>query len=108
VWMLGKMDVVCVYRDWVLLLVDLCHLYMKSNLCSNNKVGGSDGKEPACNTGGPGSIPGSGRSSGEGNGNLLQYSYLENSMERGAWQAKVHGVAKSQTRLSDQHFHFHF
>ena len=52
-------------------------------------------------------IPGLGRSSGEGNGNLLQYSYLENSMDRGAWQAIVCGVAKSQTQLSDQHFHFH-
>ena len=48
-----------------------------------------------------GSIPGSGRSPGEGNGNLLQYSCLENPMDRGAWQAKVQGVAKSQTQLSD-------
>ena len=46
-----------------------------------------------------GSIPGSGRSPGEGNGNLLQYSCLENSMDRGAWWATVHGVTKSQTRL---------
>ena len=45
----------------------------------------------------PGSIPGLGRSPGEGNGNPLHYSYLENSMDRGAWQAIVHGVAKSQT-----------
>ena len=42
------------------------------------------------------SIPGSGRSPGEGNGNLFQYSYLENSMDRGAWWAAVHGVAKGQ------------
>ena len=47
------------------------------------------------------SIPGSGRSSGEGNGNPLQYSFLENSMDRGAWQATVHRVAKSQTQLND-------
>ena len=46
-----------------------------------------------------GSILGSGRSPGEGNGNPLQYSCLENSVDRGAWQATVHGVAKSQTRL---------
>ena len=59
--------------------------------------GGSDGKECACNAGDPGSIPGLGRSPGEGNGNPLQYSYLENSMNRGAWQATVHGVAKSST-----------
>ena len=45
-------------------------------------------------------IPGSGRSPGEGNGNLLQYSCLENSMDRGTWQSTVHGVAKSQTRLN--------
>ena len=50
------------------------------------------------------SIPGLGRSPGEGNGYLLQYSGLENSMDRGAWQAVVHGVAKSQTQLSDFDF----
>ena len=61
----------------------------------------SDGKESACNAGDPGSISGSGRSSGEGNGNPLQYSCLENPMDRGAWRATVHWVAKSQTRLSD-------
>ena len=59
--------------------------------------GGSIGKESACNTGDPGSIPGLGRSPGEGNGNPHQYSFLENSMERGAWQATVQGVTKSQT-----------
>ena len=58
-------------------------------------------KELACQVGDTGSIPGSGRSPGEGNGNPLQYSCLENSMGRGAWQATVHGVAKSQTRPSD-------
>jgi len=52
----------------------------------------------------PGLIPGLGRSSGEGNGNPLQYSCLENSMDRGAWQATVHGVAKSRTQPSDFHF----
>ena len=62
----------------------------------------SDGKESVCNAGDPGSMPWSGRSSGEGNGNPLQYSCLENPMDRGAWRATVHGVAKSRTRLSDQ------
>ena len=57
--------------------------------------GGSDSKESACSAGGLGSIPGSGKSSGEGNGNPLQYSYLENSMDRGAWWASVHGFTKS-------------
>ena len=57
--------------------------------------GNSDGKEPACNAGDLASILGLGRYPGEGNGYLLQYSFLENSMDRGAWQATVHGVAKS-------------
>ena len=63
--------------------------------------GGSDGKASVYNAEDPGSIPGSGRYPGEGNGNPLQYSCLENSMAGGAWWATVHGVAKSQTRLSD-------
>ena len=62
--------------------------------------GGSDGKESTCNVGDPGSIPGLGRSPGEGNGNSLRSSCLENSMARGAWWNTVHGFAKSQTRLS--------
>ena len=53
-----------------------------------------------------GLIPGSGRSPGEGNGYPLQHSCLENSMDRGAWWATVHGVAKSQTRLKDFTFTF--
>ena len=63
--------------------------------------GGSEGKASAYNVGDLGSIPRLGRSSGEGNGNPLQYSCLENSMDRGAWEATVHRVAKSWTRLSD-------
>ena len=59
--------------------------------------GSSDSKESACNAGDPGLIPGSGRSLGEGNGNPLQYSCLENPMNRGAQWATVHGTAKSQT-----------
>ena len=59
--------------------------------------GGLYGKESACNAGGLGSIPGLGQSPGEGNDNSLQYSCLENPMDRGTWQATVHGVAKSQT-----------
>ena len=61
----------------------------------------SVGKDSACNAGDLGSIPGSGRAPGEGHGNPLQYSCLENPMDRGAWQATVHGVAKSRTQLSD-------
>ena len=62
--------------------------------------GGSVVKNPPANagdTGDRGSVPGSGRSSGEGNDNPLQYSFLGNSMDRGAWRATVHGVAKSRT-----------
>ena len=68
--------------------------------------GGSEVKASACKVGDLGSIPGLGRSPGERNGNPLQYSCLENPMDRGAWWATVHGVAKSQTQLS--HFHFLF
>ena len=60
-----------------------------------NFPGGSDGKESAFSVGNLGSIPGSGRSPEEGNGNLLQYSCLENPMDRGAWWATVHGVTES-------------
>ena len=63
--------------------------------------GGSDGKASACNPGDPGPIPGWGRLPAEGNGNPLQYSCLENLMDRGAWWATVHGVTKSWTRLSN-------
>ena len=61
--------------------------------------GGSDSKESACNVRDRGSIPGLGRSPGEGNGNSLQYSCLENPMHREAWWAAVYGVAQSWTRL---------
>ena len=63
-------------------------------------LGDSDGKETSCNVGDLGLIPGLERSPGEGTGNPLQYSCLENPMDSGAWQATVRGVAKSQTRLS--------
>ena len=63
----------------------------------NDVPGGSDGKEFTCNAGDPCSIPGLGISSEKGNGSPLQYSCLENPMNRGAWWTTVHGVAKSQT-----------
>ena len=74
----------------------------KKNSLYETCLGGSDGKESACNVGDLGLTPGSGRSPGEVNDNPLQYSCLENPMGRGAWQATVYGVAKSWTRLSDQ------
>ena len=63
--------------------------------------GGLEVKASACNAGDLGSIPGSRRSLGEGNGNVLQYSCLENPMDGEAWWATVHRVAKSWTQLSD-------
>ena len=69
-------------------------------------LGGSDGKASAYSVGDLGSIPGSGRSSGEGNGNPLQYSCLENAMDGGVWYATVYGVEKSQTQLSNFTFTF--
>ena len=74
----------------------LTMLYLKVTLHDGLKV-----KASACNEGDLGSILGSGRSPGEGNGNPLQYSCLENPMDWGAWWDTVHRVAKSQTRLSD-------
>ena len=67
---------------------------------------GSDSKESACSAGDLGLIPGSGRSLGEGTGNPLQCSCLENPMDRGAWKAAVHGVAEGRTQLSDFTFTF--
>ena len=82
----------------------ICHvtqggkrLFVSSLINNKTFPGGSDSKESACSAGEPGLIPGSGRSPGGGNGNPLQYSYLENPMDRGACQAKAHGVSESGT-----------
>ena len=66
--------------------------------------GSSEGKESACNVEDLGSIPGLGRSSGEGNGNPLQYSCLENSTDRGTWRATVHEIPKSRTERRTLNF----
>ena len=100
--------VICYSNRW------LTHLYnMHLNICSLNKgmycepwtnygfLGGSAVKNLPASAGHTGSIPGSGRSLGEGNGNPLQYSRLGNPMDREAWWATVHGVTKSRTLLSD-------
>ena len=68
--------------------------------------GGSDGKESACSVGNLGSVPGSGRSPGEGNGSTLQYSCLENPKDKGGWRATECGVGKSRTHVSSWDFHF--
>ena len=77
-------------------------------MCLSGVPGGSDGKESPYSAGDLGSIPGLGRSPGGGNGNTLQYSCLENSMQGGAWRATVHGIPKSRTWLSDFLFFFFF
>ena len=75
--------------------IPICIIYIQG-FC-----GGSDGKESAYRAGYPGSIPGPGRSPGDGNGYPLLYSYLENPGDRGAWWATASGVANSQTQVSD-------
>ena len=81
------------------------YIYIKLSFFLPNKMSprGSDGKESACNAGDLGSIPGLGRSPGEGNGNPLQYSCMGNAMDKGALWAVVHGFAKSQTWLRHTH-----
>ena len=80
-------------------LTDFSRIWDSFNL-PHGFLGGSVVKNPPANSGESGSILGSGRCPGEGHGNRLQYSCLENLMDRGAWRATVHGVTKSQTRLS--------
>ena len=82
-------------------MVSLCYMYFTTGFPS-----GSDSEESACRAGDMGSIPGLGRSPGEGNGIPLQYSCLGNPMDRGAWWAAVHGVTNSQTWLSNFTFTF--
>ena len=77
------------------------HIHKCTQVHEQGLPDGLDGKESACTVGDPSSIPGSGKSPGEGNGNPLHYSCLENSMDRGAWQATVHGVINKWTWLSD-------
>ena len=80
-------------------LTDFSRIWDSFNL-PNGFLGGSVLKNPPANAGESGSTLGLGRCPGEGHGNLLQYSCLENLMDRGTWWAAVHGVTKSQTRLS--------
>ena len=87
---------------WAILSSNFHHL-LETNLSTRIKMflRWLSGKESTCSAGDSGSIPGLGRSPGGGYGNPLQYSCLENSMDRGIWQATVLGVTKSQTQLSD-------
>ena len=87
----------------ILLNISMISMSLNKNksACLGDFLGGSDGKESACNSGDPCLIPASRRFLGERNGNPLQYYCLENSMDRGSWWAIVHGVAKSRTWLSN-------
>ena len=78
------------------------HAFWVTPSASEDFPRGSDSKESACNAGDQGSIPGLGRSPGGGHGNPLQYSCLENPMDRGAWWATVHRVTRSQTQLKQR------
>ena len=91
---------------WIMQIWKLTTIKSSSNNrgLGGEKNGGSHGKQFACNAGDSGSISGSGRVPGEGNGNSLQYSGLENSTDRGDWQVTVHRLANSPTGLSDWHY----
>ena len=84
---------------------DLLIMYLFNKVISMAFLGGSDGKEPACNVGDLGSIPGLRRFPGGGNGNPLQYSCLENPTDRGTWWTAAHGFAKSD--MTEQLTHKH-
>ena len=90
------------FKSTILLFVFITWLHFSIGF-----PGGSDSKASAHNAGDPGLIPGLGRSPGEGNGNPLQYSCLENSMDGGAWWATVHEVAESRTTWENS-LHSHF
>ena len=93
----------CIFHKYV--CINTCVFFISLSIMVYYFPGDSDGKASVYSVGDPGLIPESGRSPGEGNGNPLQYSCLENSMEGGALKATVHGVAKSRTRLSDFTLH---
>ena len=86
---------------FVLETENTCVFINAFGFCFGDLPGGSDGKEFACNAGEQGSVPGLGRSPGEGRGYSLQYSCLGNPVDRGAWRATVHRVKNSSARLSD-------
>ena len=89
------------------LLFFFCFCFSDCTMHSSSFPSGSDGKESACSARDLCLIPELGRSSREGNDHPLQYSYLGNSMDRGAWRATVHGVTKSRTRLKRLNTHIH-
>ena len=102
IWGIHRQEIPCHYHVQTRCETHLHKLpHLVQSLYIPGFPGGSEVKASACNAGDLGSIPGLGRSPGEGNGNPLQYSCLENPMDGGAWWATVHGVAKSRTQLSE-------
>ena len=99
-WNIDK-DVKIKWRDNHQIILYMAKWYWTLTLHLPGASYSSDGEESTCNAGDPSSIPGWGRSSGEKNGNPLQYSSPENSMDRGARQAVVHRATKNQTQLSN-------
>ena len=98
----GNFHLEALERDWLAMeYYDFGFGHVELEVILRGFPGSLDGKASAYNVGDLGSIPGLGRSPGEGNSNPLQYSCLENPMDQGAWWATVHGVTKSWTRLSD-------
>ena len=98
----GTFHLEALERDWLAMeYYDFGFGHVELEVILRGFPGSLDGKASAYNVGDLGSIPGLGRSPGEGNSNPLQYSCLENPMDQGAWWATVHGVTKSWTRLSD-------
>ena len=99
-------DIYCIYAYILYNTTGPCCLFiLYIVVCIWGFPGSSGGKESTCNAGSLGSIPGSRRSPGGGHGNPLQYSCLENPMDRGAWRAAVHRVTKSRTRLKQLIMH---
>ena len=102
-----RMKITCFPMKSMSHLASLQKQILRQGLCTNlaclinRYLCCSDGKESVCNAGDLGLIPGLGRSPGEGNGNPLQNSYLENSMDRGAWWATVNEVVKNRTQLNN-------
>ena len=98
------MDTICpyVYQTSVLFKGLCLFIYIRIDSCLGIRINphSSVGKESACNVGDLGLIPGYGRSPGEGNGNPFQYSCLENPMDRGAWRATVHRIARTGHNLA--------
>ena len=104
VWLLSFLFIWCITLMDLWMLNHSCEFGMKPTCWYRGSRGGLVSKESSCSVGDLGSISGSGRSPGEGNGSPLQYSCQENSMDKGAWWATIHAVTKSGTRRATNIF----